>query len=168
MNSNTTLALSLGIGIPILIAVLAALILCCCCRSREGRSRNHTTHGYNKVNKDEDFDADELEFQRMIESRNGAFADEDFQFGLDDDNGINNHHNDNGDDVDEVDLEQFDLGFNAKEQGRLNMLDKLRNRLVHGTTLTGGDTNDIGGGEVEMETVTTASQLAKTKEDLRV
>lgn len=118
MNSDTVLAIALGIGVPLVVIMIVGIIFLIL----RGRSRNPIHQGYDKVN--HDLDDEEIEFQRMIESKHGI-SDEDFGLDFDD-------VGDGGDGLDDIDAEDLEFGFSAKDKDRLSMLEKLRSNLVAG------------------------------------
>ena len=120
MNSDTILAIVLGIGVPLAVILVIAIVVCIV----RGRARNPIHQGYDKVN--DALDEEEIEFQRMIESKHGI-SDEDFGF--------------DGDDLGDLDVEDLQFGFSAKDKDRLSMLEKLRSNLVAGADMDTRDDN---------------------------
>ncbi len=139
MNSDTILAIALGIGVPLIVIIIVGILICIL----RGRARNPIHQGYDKVN--DMLDEEEIEFQRMIERKHGV-SDEDFGLEMD------------GEDMDDIDAEDLEFRFSAKDKDRLSMLEKLRNNLVAGA-----------GADIENHSVTidaTTSHSTVTKDEM--
>lgn len=95
-------ALLIGLLVPAAVSVITFILIFIIRRIRQQK------HSYNQLNGD--FDEEEIEFKRVLESTHGT-RDDDLEAFL-------------ADDGDE------DFEFSAKDQDRLSMLEKLRSNLV--------------------------------------
>ena len=102
MNPKTVQAIVLGTVIPSIVLVVALVVFL---NWRRSRSR---AYRYDQIT--HDFDEEEIEFKRMLESQHGSEGEtDDSLFG---------------------ESGEEDLEFSAADRDRLSMLDKLRNNLM--------------------------------------
>lgn len=125
MDPSTRNALLIGILVPVSILIITFLLIFIIRRIRQRK------HSYNQLNGD--FDEEEIEFKRMIESSHGT-PDDDLEAFLAEDGGD-------------------DFEFSAKDQDRLSMLEKLRSNLVSSSEDVNSNSESENEGEGEKDSL---------------
>lgn len=130
INMKTEYAVALGVLIPLVVFLLALAVVCACRRCRNTPMTG--IGGYHKV--EDDLDEEEIEFKRMIESRDASDSTGGGRGGGGGGGGNGASGGSGGDEdyEDDPDVENpFGGGdFSEKDKNRLNMLANFRHSLV--------------------------------------
>jgi hypothetical protein len=114
ISHRTSIAIALGIVIPSTVIIIILLVICI-----RRRQDSQPIRGYLKVG--DEFDEEEIEFKRMIESKN---KDEDYE--------------------DLFSSESMEDFFDEKDKDHLSMLENLRSNLVKGANFSKNDEVESG------------------------